>query len=55
MRCLTCGHWNSCPRCSDWVCVACGEDLETQEQPYRLTTEWYKGDQADEMGPVDKN
>ena len=31
MRCIYCGHWNSCPRCNDYLCEVCGEELPVEE------------------------
>jgi hypothetical protein len=37
MRCRECGHWNSCPRCTDYVCELCGEELEILETDQELS------------------
>ena len=31
MTCKTCGYYNTCPRCTEWLCAVCGEPLEEDD------------------------
>jgi hypothetical protein len=28
MRCVSCGKWNHCPDCNEWICENCGGELD---------------------------
>jgi len=32
MHCPNCNFWNLCPRCNNYICEACGEELDPSEE-----------------------
>ena len=55
MRCTNCGHYNTCPRCNDYICEQCGGPLDEPNLNSKIEQrEDKKGESDDDTNGVGK-